>query len=155
MENKLQKANTNSLSSEIRNMGVELFHYNQLTTFPLSDAQIIDWAKSISEIAPNLTIEILHEIIRRFKIGQGEFDSRLGIQNIFNGYRTILREQMEDVGKKIHRGWNYPTDEEKIISDEAQKKFDEIKKQFDGVFAKKEVSLYGGEVVNLPKVYDN
>lgn len=137
MENKLQKANTNSLSLEIKNMGVELFHYNQLTAFPLSDAQIIDWAKSIKEIAPQLTTEILREIIRRFKVGQGEFDSKLGIQNIFGGYRTFLREQMAEAGEKIHRGFDYPSDEQKVISDEAQKKYDEIKRVFDSVFAVK------------------
>jgi hypothetical protein len=118
-------------------MGVELFHYNQLTAFPLSDAQIIDWAKSIKEIAPQLTTEILREIIRRFKVGQGEFDSKLGIQNIFGGYRTFLREQMAEAGEKIHRGFDYPSDEQKVISDEAQKKYDEIKRVFDSVFAVK------------------
>lgn len=142
MENKLQKTSTSNLSLEVKSMGVELFHYNQLTSFPLSDAQIIDWAKSIKEIAPNLTVEILHEIIRRFKIGHGEFDSRLGIQNIFNGYRTFLREQMAEFGEKIHRGFDYPTDEQKIISDEAEKKHDEIKKVFESVFAVKK-SGYG------------
>ena len=100
MENQLavsQKKDSQSLelSSELTKIGQEIVHINQLTPFPYSDFQLIDWAKSINELTPELTPDILKKIIDKFKLGIYFFDSRAGIQNVFAGYKLILGEKIE------------------------------------------------------------
>ena len=105
MENKLavsQKKDNQSLelSSELTKIGQVIVHINQLTPFPYSDFQLIDWAKSINELTPELTPDILKKIIDKFKLGIYEFDSRAGIQNVFRGYKLILGEKIEYLRKQ-------------------------------------------------------
>jgi hypothetical protein len=83
------------LSSELTKIGQVIVHINQLTPFPYSDFQLIDWAKSINELTPELTPDILKKIIDKFKLGIYEFDSRAGIQNVFRGYKLILGEKID------------------------------------------------------------
>ena len=100
MENQLavsQKKDNQSLelSSELTKIGQVIVHINQLTPFPYSDFQLIDWAKSINELTPELTPDILKKIIDKYKLGIYEFNSRAGIQNIFRGYKLILGEKID------------------------------------------------------------
>lgn len=133
MENKLQKASTSNLSLEIKEMGIELFQYNQLTAFPISDAQIIDWAKTFSEVAPNLTPAIMHQLINRMKVGTEEFDSRLGVQNIFNAYRKFLNKEIEHIARDVTRSWD-ASPEKQEISRIAEEKCSILRKQFNDIF---------------------
>ena len=79
----------------VNNIAKAVLHFNQLTPFPYSDIQIMDWAKSINELTPELTPDIVKKIIDKYKLGIYEFDTKLGIQNIFNGYRLILEEKIQ------------------------------------------------------------
>lgn len=51
--------------------------------YPLTDIQIESWSKSINELRPNQDLKKLNAIINMMKIGSIEFNSRLGVQNIF------------------------------------------------------------------------
>lgn len=82
------------ITTKINNLSKVLIHYNQLTAFPYSDLQIIEWAKSINELMPELSNETLKFIIDRMKIGYYPFDNRLGIQNIFNGIKQYLNDEI-------------------------------------------------------------
>ena len=129
MENKLavsQKKDNQSLelSSELTKIGQVIVHINQLTPFPYSDFQLIDWAKSINELTPELTPDILKKIIDKYKLGIYEFDSRAGIQNIFRGYKLILGEKMEFLRKlrnqsneaELNKQINYYSDLQNKVS---------------------------------------
>lgn len=137
MENKLQRVNTKALSLEVKNIGIELFHYNQLTAFPISDAQIIDWSKSIMELAPDLNTDILKEILDGMKVGRIEFDHRLGIQNIFNAYKEYLNDEIRGVRRLINDDFygveNKPEGE---TSKMAREKLKELISKFNNIFGK-------------------
>lgn len=60
----------------------ELVHINLLVAYPVSDAMLEIWAKTIEELAPDLTPEILRKLINRYKLGELEYDTKSGIQNI-------------------------------------------------------------------------
>lgn len=87
MENQLvQQNNTLQNSLELNSKEFELtgiiYHVNQLTSFPLSSIQIQDWAITINDFYPNLDLDILKKIIRKYKVGQYKWNYREGIQNI-------------------------------------------------------------------------
>lgn len=69
-----------------------LWHINQIVSYPMSDHQIEDWAKSLMELKPNTDLTALKFLIDKFKTGDLEYDYRKGIQNIFIGLRHIYQE---------------------------------------------------------------
>lgn len=87
MENQLQERNIHPqhivLSEKEIKLSAIIYHVNQLTAYPLSAIQIEDWARSINELRPNQNLFILKSIINMMKIGSIDFNSRIGIQNIF------------------------------------------------------------------------
>ncbi len=91
---KLKKDNL-SLTKEQTEIAKELIHYNQLTPYPYSDLQISQWVKSITELIPEMTPEIIKHIIDRLKTDAYDYDHKKGIQNIFNGFKKYLKEKDE------------------------------------------------------------
>lgn len=87
MGNQLQLNNTHQspivLNDKEKQISSIIYHVNQLTSYPLSDIQIEDWSISINKIRPNQDLEILSSIVSMMKTGAIEYNSRLGIQNIF------------------------------------------------------------------------
>lgn len=77
-----------SLTNKQNEIGLAIYHVNQLTNFPIPDERISEWARSIDEICPNLEIEDLKSVIDDFKIGELEYNHREGVQNIFFGLKT-------------------------------------------------------------------
>lgn len=69
-----------------------LWHINQIVSYPMSDHQIEDWAKSLMELKPNTDLAALKFLIDKFKTGDFEYDYKKGIQNIFIGLRHIYQE---------------------------------------------------------------
>jgi len=67
----------------------ELYHINYLVAFPLSDLMLEGWAKSIQELAPELTPERLKKIINGMKVGVVNYDTKKGIQNIFLAHKPV------------------------------------------------------------------
>lgn len=70
------------LSSKEEELTGILYHVNQLTSFPLTMVQIQDWAITINDFYPDLDVEILKTIIRKFKVGRYKWNNKEGIQNI-------------------------------------------------------------------------
>lgn len=69
-----------------------LWHINQIVSYPMSDHQIEDWARSLMELKPNTDLAALKFLIDKFKTGDMEYDYRKGIQNIFIGLRYVYQE---------------------------------------------------------------
>lgn len=68
-------------------LAYELEQLNEIyAPFKLSDDDILRWVKRISELKPDLTPEILNEIVLNFITGKFKFNKNHGIANIFNGY---------------------------------------------------------------------
>lgn len=116
-----------------------LVHYNQLTSYPYSDLQIAEWAKSIEELIPSMTLETLKTIIDRMKMGIYDFDSRLGIQNIFSGARQFIKDEIDahqkiiaEIRKKMYYEYEEVlTEEERTLLHETEEK---IKKLQNNLF---------------------
>ena len=77
-----------SLTDKQNQIGMVIYHVNQLINYPIPDDRISEWSRSIDEILPDLSIEDLKEVIRDFKIGELEYDRYQGIQNIFMGLKA-------------------------------------------------------------------
>lgn len=97
-----------------------LINYNQLTPYPYSDLQISDWAKSIDDLMPQIKPETLKTIIDKMKMGVYEFDSKLGIQNIFSGARAFIRDEISELELSVEkiRAKNMPFSEQILTSDD-------------------------------------
>lgn len=129
MENQIQVSNHNLSTQELNTKESEIakviWHVNQLASFPLNDNQIESWARSVNELRPNQDVVKLRQIIDMMKIGEIEFNSRLGIQNIFSALKEydavnigyIMRDKNhynykpdEDAFERIdyYEGQNYP-----------------------------------------------
>ncbi len=70
----------------------QLFHVNCLVSYPITDPMLEVWARSIQELTPELTVDILKQIIDKMKTGEYDFDNRAGVQNIFKGYKKYIVE---------------------------------------------------------------
>lgn len=106
MKNKLQKSEgTLSLESKtkITELSKAVFHVNQLTGYPLPDAVIMDWAKSISELAPEITPKTIKIVTDKMKVGLIDYDHRKGIQNIFNGYKIVLENYRISIQDSLNK----------------------------------------------------
>jgi len=102
MENHLQKTNQN-LSTPLNEKEVEIamvvWHVNQIVTFPLSDIQIEAWSRSINELQPDLDVNELTKAINLVKLGKIEWDSRIGLPNIFSA--LLQSRRYNDFGTKM------------------------------------------------------
>lgn len=103
MEQNLPAQNQNQgleISENINSISKAIFHVNQLTPYPYTDSQIIDWAKSIEELTPELKPKTLKLIMDKMKLGIIAYDHRIGIQNVFNGYKIILKDRSIELHSK-------------------------------------------------------
>jgi hypothetical protein len=66
-----------------------LYHVNLLTPFPISDGMLELWARSIQKLRPEITPEVVTQIIDKMKLGEIKYDTKEGVQNIFIGYREL------------------------------------------------------------------
>lgn len=122
METNLQIQNQNQgleLSEKTESLSKAVFHVNQLTPYPYTDNQIIDWAKSIEELMPELSPKIIKIIVDKMKIGVIAYNYKLGIQNIFEGYKIILKDRQIYLHSKKYKLYNsqdkeFETEEIKI-----------------------------------------
>lgn len=89
MDNKL--ANTNINISIVK----QLFHFNQLTSFPISDKNIEGWSKSIEELEPAITPDVIKWICDSMKMGTIPYDNKKGIQNVFIGFKEWIKHQQK------------------------------------------------------------
>jgi hypothetical protein len=91
MENQLQTVNQ-SLSTPLNNQELQIasavWNVNLCVAYPLTDPQIEVWAKTIYRLRPETTVDELNEIMDSFMTGVNEWDTKLGIQNIFKAIRN-------------------------------------------------------------------
>jgi len=83
----------NNKDKEIE-IGKIIYGINLIIPYPLSDFQISDWAKCINKFIPNLKPTTLQKIVDLYVLGQLEFNSKIGIQNIFKGYVFLIDKQL-------------------------------------------------------------
>ncbi len=87
-------------NTQIKKVDVALvkavYHFNYLTSFPMPDTMLEFWANSINELEPELTPDVVKWIADRMKTGHIQYDHRLGIQNVFNGFRVYLNFKIKE-----------------------------------------------------------
>lgn len=113
----------------VENLAIQLFHVNQLTPYPYSDAMLEAWAVSILELTPEIKAEDLKFIIDKMKLGAIPYDSKKGIQNIFNGYLLLLTEKIEEISRHINNDnlyGHFKSEDEAKLFKEKQKKIDNM-----------------------------
>ena len=108
MENQLiSKRESRSVSTHnIEALAIELYHVNQLTSYPFSDVVLESWAVSLINLEPEITVEAINWITDRMKTGQIQFDGKKGIQNIFNGFRDYITFQIRNKADSKIDKWN-------------------------------------------------
>lgn len=90
----LQKMDNKLASITINEQLVkQLYHFNYLTSYPINDSTLEGWARSIEELEPIITPDVIRWICDNMKIGKIDYDNRKGIQNIFNGFRKWINYQ--------------------------------------------------------------
>lgn len=88
----------------------ELFYVNCIVAYPVSDTTLEMWSKSILELEPEITPEVVKWIMNKMIMGLIPYDSKIGIQNIFNGFRKYIDFQINESGATVPYGtitkWN-------------------------------------------------
>ena len=75
-----------------KEMVEQLYHVNYLVAYPVSDLMLEGWARSISELMPDVTEFDIKRIIDEMKVGKIKFDSRKGVQNILIALKSYPRK---------------------------------------------------------------
>lgn len=85
------------MSLEILNLSKEIYRVNLLNPYPLSDLQVVEWAKCINLLLPEMKPEMLQLIINKMMLGVIEWDGKKGIQNIFSAYKKLINERIVEL----------------------------------------------------------
>ncbi len=78
-----------------------LYHVNYLVSFPISDLMLEGWSKSITELRPEITPSTVKWIVDHMKLGIIEYKSKMGIQNIFQGFSVYLNHEIKKKNDQI------------------------------------------------------
>lgn len=70
-----------------------VYQFNQLRAYSLTEIEMMEWARSIERLLPDLDIDALNFLIDKMKTGEMEYDKAVGIQNIFNGMKKIEKTE--------------------------------------------------------------
>lgn len=127
MEKLTLRTNTTNLSLPLLNTCNVLVHYNQLTSYPLSDIQIVDWANSLKELFPEMTDEVLKSLINGLKLGVYNFNDRVGIQNITLAYKVYVLNQINSLNS-AHKNWDSVSEEQIEKERATEEKIAELRK---------------------------
>lgn len=76
-----QLANTGPNSKQI-DIAKAIYDVNLFMQYPLPDSRLEDWAKCIDESFPELEVETIKEVMKKFKNGTYFWDNQLQIQNL-------------------------------------------------------------------------
>lgn len=82
----------------------ELFYINCIIAYPISDLTLEMWSKLILELEPEITPDVIKWIINKMAIGLIPYDSKIGIPNIFNGFRKYISIKIEQTCKPGMQG---------------------------------------------------
>jgi hypothetical protein len=113
----LQKTTTENQLANIttkEDLVKQLYHVNYLVSYPVSDLMLEGWANSIMELVPEITTKDIKSITDRMKMGTYPFDSRKGIQNIFNGYVLLLKDRISWYNKEKDKALNSCTQNDSL-----------------------------------------
>jgi hypothetical protein len=92
-------------SNKISNLSKELYHINYLINYPLSDNMIEGWERTLNELEPEITAEVIKWIVDNSKLGFFEWDNKKGIQNIFEGFRKYINYKIALDAKESNDGY--------------------------------------------------
>lgn len=67
--------------------------FNQLRSFKLEPMEIIYWKDSIVKLIPDVDTGALEFVVDQMIVGGLEYDTKLGIQNIFNGLKRVRKTE--------------------------------------------------------------
>lgn len=86
---------SNELALSVRDMEIcrILYGYNQLTPFPLSAGQIVEWKDTILQNVPDLAPAALALAINGMATEQIPFDRDRGIQNVFAALKRVWKKE--------------------------------------------------------------
>ncbi len=74
----------------------ELYHINYVVNYPLSDIMLEGWDRTIKELEPEITNEVIKWILDNVKLGFMDWDNKKGIQNIFEGFRLYISYKIKE-----------------------------------------------------------
>lgn len=77
----------------------ELWQVNCVVSYPLSDEMVEVWSRCIKELAPDTTPKMIKEVVNKFKLEEIIYDSKKGIQNIFNALKKSKEVKRVDVSE--------------------------------------------------------
>lgn len=98
MENLEQPQNQLTTTPEkLAELAKAVYHFNYLTAFPVADYMLEAWAKVIAELEPEITPEVVKWIIDRMKTGHIAYNDKIGIQNVFNGFRVYISAKIQEL----------------------------------------------------------
>ena len=80
-----------------------VYQFNQLRAFSLTQIEILEWARSIERLQPDIDVNQLMFVIDQMKVGNLEYDKTIGIQNIFKGLK--MTEKTKDGYKILRAIW--------------------------------------------------
>jgi hypothetical protein len=83
----------------------ELYHINYIVNYPLSDIMLEGWDKTIKELEPEITNEVIKWILDNVKLGFMDWDNKKGIQNIFEGFRMYINYKIALDAKESNDGY--------------------------------------------------
>lgn len=66
-----------------------VYQFNQLRAYSLTEIEIMEWARSIERLVPDLDVDALNFAIDCMKTGEIDFDMKSGIQNIFEALKKV------------------------------------------------------------------
>lgn len=73
-----------------------ILEVNELVRYQYPNEIVEKWAKSISELIPNISMIILKRAINNYKMDKATWDNNAGIQNIFREYKRVFLDMRED-----------------------------------------------------------
>ena len=104
MELQTQNKSVSITTNKSEQLVKELYHINYVVNYPLSDIMLEGWEKTIKELEPEITNEVIKWILDKVKLGYIDWDNKKGVQNIFDGFRKYIEFKIREVDAQSKRG---------------------------------------------------
>lgn len=78
-----------NLAPELERLCKIIYQCNQLRPYPLTAMEIAEYADSLLRLIPDLNFEKVEFMVDQMLLGNIEWDTKLGIQNLTNGLKVI------------------------------------------------------------------
>lgn len=74
-------------------IGGRLLRFNELRAFKLDETEMARWAQTLDKAIPDLNLEKLSFAILKIAMGEIEYDTQRGIQNIFRALERVAEPE--------------------------------------------------------------